>query len=114
MAWYIYLICCIAVSGPFLLMDKFKPGCLLSILTFLVACSLLFMGEKCFGYNPSWFIGTSAMVALLVLAGFGRMMQKKGLKLLPGCLISMILLAIFFLAGYYVFEAGVKMIEGDY
>lgn len=36
-------------------MKKFKPGCLLSLAAFLIAAFLLFFGERCIGYNPSWY-----------------------------------------------------------
>ena len=112
MVWYIYLICCIVVSGLFLIVKRFKPGCSLSLVAFLIAAFLLFIGERCIGHNPSWYIVASGMVALAVLVGVGRKMQKENMPLLPGCLISIILFTLFFLLGCYLYEKGVEMIEG--
>lgn len=114
MVWYVYLACCFAVSGLFLIVKRFKPGCSLSLLTALIAAFLLFIGERCIGYNPSWYIVASGMVALAVLMGGGRKMQKENMQLLPGCLISIILLTIFFLLGCFIYEKGVEMIEGEF
>lgn len=112
MVWYIYLICCIVVSGLFLIVKRFKPGCSLSLVAFLIAAFLLFVGERCIGYNPSWYIVASGMVVLTYLVGVGRKMQKENMPLLPGCLISIILFTLFFLLGCYIYEKGVEMIEG--
>lgn len=114
MVWYLYLACCIIVSSLFLFVKRFKPGCSLSLVAFLIAAFLLFIGERCIGYNPSWYIVASGMVALAVLVGGGRKMQKENMQLLPGCLISIILLTIFFLLGYYIYEKGIEMIEGEF
>lgn len=114
MVWYLYLACCIIVSSLFLFVKRFKPGCSLSLVVFLIAAFLLFVGERCIGYNPSWYIVASGMVALAVLVGGGRKMQKENMPLLPGCLISITLFTIFFLLGCYIYEKGVEMIEGEF
>ena len=77
MVWYVYLACCIVVSVLFLIVKRFKPGCSFSLVAFLIAAILLFIGERCIGYNPSWYIVASGMVALAVLMG-GWQKDAKG------------------------------------